>query len=63
MEVIRVNCTVCENQCAMEAEVLDGEVMDVTGNRCLKGFMYAQREALNRMEAQAECGKMRNGAK
>lgn len=52
MEVVKIQCSVCENQCAMEAEVTDGEVMDVMGNRCLKGFMYAQREVLNRLEAQ-----------
>lgn len=57
MEVIKVNCSVCENQCAMEAEVVDGEVMDVTGNRCLKGFMYAQREASNRPEEQGKSFK------
>ncbi len=54
MEVIKVNCSVCENQCAMEAEVEDGEVIDVLGNRCLKGFMYAQRQVLNRLKEQGE---------
>lgn len=57
MEVIKVSCSVCENQCAMEAEVVDGEVMDVTGNRCLKGFMYAQQEAPNRLEEQGKSFK------
>lgn len=27
----------------IEAEVEDGEVMDVDGNGCMKGFSYAQR--------------------
>ena len=43
MEQVKLTCQVCENHCALEAEVEDGEVMDVMGNRCLKGFSYAQR--------------------
>lgn len=43
MEIIKLNCAVCENKCSIEAEVEDGEVMDVDGNGCMKGFSYAQR--------------------
>ena len=46
----QVTCQVCENHCALEAEVEDGEVMDVMGNRCLKGFSYAQRAVTELME-------------
>ena len=49
MEIIQVKCTVCPNGCEMEVEHEDGELYDVTGNRCLKGMAYAQRQ-LNEME-------------
>lgn len=50
MEQVKLTCQVCENHCALEAEVEDGEVMDVMGNRCLKGFSYAQRAVTELME-------------
>lgn len=46
MEKIKLQCMTCENQCQLVAEVEDDEVMDVDGNRCLKGFAYAQRYVL-----------------
>jgi len=49
VETIQVKCTVCPNGCEMEVEHEDGELYDVTGNRCLKGMAYAQRQ-LNEME-------------
>lgn len=42
MEKIVVMCEVCRNNCRMEAEVEDGEVIDVTGNGCMKGYIFAQ---------------------
>ncbi len=42
MEKKTINCEVCENHCRMEAEVEDGEVVDVAGNGCMKGYIYAQ---------------------
>ena len=50
MEQVKLTCQVCENHCAMEAEVKGGEVMDVMGNRCLKGFSYAQRAVTELLE-------------
>ena len=44
MEQVKLTCQVCENHCALEAEVEDGEVMDVMGNRCLKGFTELMEE-------------------
>ena len=42
MEKIVVMCEVFRNNCRMEAEVEDGEVIDVTGNGCMKGYIFAQ---------------------
>ena len=42
MEKKTINCEVCENHFRMEAEVEDGEVVDVAGNGCMKGYIYAQ---------------------
>lgn len=49
MEKIKINCAVCNNQCQMEVEIEDDEVVDVTGNGCMKGYIYAQNEALVNM--------------
>ena len=53
METIKINCTVCPNACEIEVEHEDGELVDVYGNRCLKGMAYAQRK-LNEMEFTGE---------
>ena len=50
MENIKLTCGVCDNHCELEAEVEDGEVMDVMGNRCLKGFSYAQQAVTEQLE-------------
>lgn len=42
-----LTCAVCENHCRIEAQIEDGEVLDVSGNRCMKGFIFAQQEAEN----------------
>lgn len=47
----KFKCEVCENHCELEAEIEEGEVLDVSGNGCMKGFIYAQQETL-RMEEQ-----------
>lgn len=49
-KIRELTCPVCDNHCRLEAELIDGEVMDVTGNRCMKGMIYAQRAA-EEMEA------------
>lgn len=45
MKIKTLTCAVCENHCLIEAEIEDGEVLDVSGNGCMKGFIYAQQEA------------------
>ena len=53
METIKINCTVCPNRCEIEVEHEDFELIDVYGNRCLKGMAFAQRQ-LNEMEFMRE---------
>ena len=45
-----IRCEVCENHCEIEAEIEDGEVLDVSGNGCMKGFIYAQQEVNKQTE-------------
>ena len=42
MEKEKITCHGCSNECQMEVYIEDGEVMDVTVNRCMKGYAYAQ---------------------
>ncbi|QDW73158.1 DUF1667 domain-containing protein [Lachnospiraceae bacterium KGMB03038] len=44
MEKIQMTCIICPNGCQMTVEAEDGEVMDVEGNRCMRGYIYAQKE-------------------
>lgn len=50
MEIVKLRCAVCENHCELEVQVEEDEVLDVMGNRCLKGFSYAQRAVYEQME-------------
>lgn len=54
MKTKTLTCAVCENHCRLEAEIEDGEVFDVSGNGCMKGFIYAQQE-VNRLETESDC--------
>ena len=49
MEKKILSCKGCPNKCQLEIEIEDGEVLDVTGNRCMKGYAYAQ-EIVNSQE-------------
>nr|WP_296267530.1 hypothetical protein [uncultured Merdimonas sp.] len=44
METIKITCTGCRNGCLMSVEVEDGEVVDVDGNGCMRGYACAQRK-------------------
>ena len=44
MERIQMTCIICPNGCQMTVESEDGEVLDVEGNRCMRGYIYAQKE-------------------
>lgn len=47
MEQRVVMCEVCRNNCRMEVEIEDGEAIDVTGNGCMKGYIFAQNAIKN----------------
>lgn len=47
METREITCIVCPNGCRLKARIEDDEVVDVTGNACMKGYIYAQNEVLN----------------
>lgn len=49
MKTEKIMCEVCKNGCEMEVETEDGEVQDVSGNGCMKGFIFAQQK-LREME-------------
>ena len=53
METVKMRCMICPNGCQLEVEVEDGEVYDVTGNRCMRGMAYAQRRLNHPDEAGA----------
>ena len=42
MEKKKIACEVCRNQCELEVEMEDGEVVEVTGNGCMKGYIFSQ---------------------
>lgn len=44
MRIEKIWCEICDNHCEIEAEIEDGEVLDVSGNGCMKGFIFAQQE-------------------
>lgn len=47
MEMIEMTCIICPNGCALKVQAEDGEVLDVAGNACMRGYAYAQTEVLN----------------
>ena len=42
-----LTCIVCPIGCSMEVEIIDGEVISVTGNTCPRGEKYAVSECTN----------------
>lgn len=49
MEKMEITCKACQNGCSLEVEYEDGEVMDVVGNGCMKGMIFAQGE-INKLD-------------
>ncbi len=43
MEKKIITCTGCRNACILTVETEDGEVVDVDGNGCMRGYAIAQR--------------------
>ena len=44
-----LTCIVCPIGCSLKAEVVDGKVLQVTGNTCPRGKTYAENECTNPM--------------
>ncbi len=44
MKILKMTCSGCRNGCLMTVETEDGEVLDVDGNGCMRGYAYAQRK-------------------
>ena len=42
-----MTCIICPNGCQLEVELAGDEVISVSGNRCLRGMVYAEKEAVN----------------
>lgn len=40
----KMTCIVCPNGCELEAEIVDGKCVSVSGNLCPKGAQYAAQE-------------------
>lgn len=57
MKIEKIRCEVCGNHCEMEAELEYGEVQDVSGNGCMKGFIFAQQEVRKMEEDQRLQGR------
>ncbi|MDO5590610.1 MAG: hypothetical protein Q4F98_06085 [Lachnospiraceae bacterium] len=41
-ETFNINCEICKNHCNLIVEAEGDEVLDVTGNGCMRGYAYAQ---------------------
>ncbi len=50
MERIKITCTACRNQCEIEVEYEEGEVIEVTGNGCMRGMARAQ-QTVNELDS------------
>ena len=44
METRKLTCEICKNKCHLTAEVAEGEVLDVSGNGCMRGYAYAMQK-------------------
>lgn len=42
--VKNVICTECPMGCSVDVEIIDGKIIDVKGNTCPRGKLYAQNE-------------------
>ena len=50
METRKLTCEICKNKCHMTAEVAEGEVLDVSGNGCMRGYAYAMQKVEEELE-------------
>jgi CxxC motif-containing protein len=47
VEVRTFTCVTCPSGCTLEVKLVDGAVVDVTGNTCKRGEEYGRNEATN----------------
>ena len=50
MKIEKIRCEICGNHCELEAEIEEEDVLDVVGNECMKGLIFAQQEARRQNE-------------
>ena len=50
METRKLTCEICKNKCHLTAEVAEGEVLDVSGNGCMRGYAYAIQKVEEELE-------------
>lgn len=53
-EKLKTCCHSCRNECEIEVEYEDGEIIEVTGNGCMRGLVRAQSEVRVITEQDAE---------
>lgn len=63
METKKMTCIVCPNGCGLEVEVEDDEVIRVTGNLCLKGMIYAEKEVLSPTRVMTSTVEVKGGTR
>lgn len=54
MEKLKTSCHACRNNCELVIEYEDGEVIEVSGNGCMRGMIHAQGEVRRLAENGAE---------
>lgn len=62
MEIKKMTCIVCPNGCSLEVQVDEDEVTGVTGNLCLKGMIYAEKEVINPTRVVTSTVEVEDGA-
>lgn len=50
MEMWKLTCEICKNKCHLTAEVAEGEVQEVSGNGCMRGYAYAMQKVEEELE-------------
>ncbi len=57
----KMTCIVCPNGCDLEAEIIDGKCVSVSGNLCPKGAQYAAQEVEEPKRTIASSVMVKNG--
>lgn len=62
MELKTLTCIRCPIGCLLNVKVDDNEVLDVTGNNCKRGEIYARKEVINPVRTVTSTVKVLNGS-